>query len=248
MKRLILVALCAALMMLATGCEGWFNSFPKDTVMKKKITKEHQTNEVEYEGVLSQDSVKTLSLNAVNKYYNENLKMDELQFELMSIDQNKLKELLQEAHYVTPKQQLNPQLSFDYKTELDHIPGGLYYVTLTSSTDLKSIYDIVLNARDGDVMKISKTVAARVLPSAVGEKREKVFDVADRFVEEKGSYPLDELTFEPTMINWGSSVVEMYYTSKDRKSIKYCVMINASSNEIIGFSKDVMALLSYSKR
>ncbi|MGD5763659.1 hypothetical protein QUU53_22490, partial [Xanthomonas citri pv. citri] len=122
-------------MIVMTGCEGWFNKIPKDTVMVKKITHENKGNEVEYEGVLSQDAVKTLSLNAVNKYYDESLSMDKLQFQLMTVDQKKINDLMNEVEPRASLQQTKePQkIEFNYKTELDHISGGLYYVTWTRS-------------------------------------------------------------------------------------------------------------------
>lgn len=87
MKKFVLIILC---MVFATGCDRWFDTIQKDTVMVKKLPKEQQSSEVEYEGILSQDTVKTLSLNAVNKYFGERLAKEEIQFELLAVDRTKL--------------------------------------------------------------------------------------------------------------------------------------------------------------
>ncbi|OAB40615.1 hypothetical protein PMSD_01565 [Paenibacillus macquariensis subsp. defensor] len=267
MNKLIeAVIVCAAFMILTTGCGGLFNAIEKDTVMVKKIIIEHKTNEVKYEGVLSQDAVKTLSLNAVNKYYNEKLTMGEVQFELMAVDQKKLKELLDKLEYgVISRSKQNQGFKVNSETELNKIPSGLFYMTLTQSVDPNEVYDIVLNARDGDVIKISKvnqnpkyayrdknpevvmyeeviTDAEVVMDGKV--IMDEVIGIANRFIQEKGSYVLPDLTLDKKGTRWGL-VAELYYRSKDKQSLNYSVMVNVRTKQVVGFNKDVMAMLSY---
>ncbi|OAB37592.1 hypothetical protein [Paenibacillus glacialis] len=291
-KLIVVVIVCAAFMILTTGCGGLFNAIEKDTVMVKKITIEHKSNEVKYEGVLSQDTVKTLSLNAVNKYYNEKLTMDEVQFELMAVDQKKLKELLDKLEYdVIKRSKQNQGFKVNSETELNKIPSGLFYMTLTQSADPNEVYDIVLNARDGDVIKISKVnqnpenadkikkyaynrdknadaevimdevividnpfvqeKESYVLPDLTLDKNAKaevimdeVIEIANRFIQEKGSYVLPDLTLDKIGTRWGL-VAELYYRSKDKQSLNYSVMVNVRTKQVVGFNKDVMAMLSY---
>ncbi|AJS59787.1 hypothetical protein [Paenibacillus sp. IHBB 10380] len=294
-KLVVVVIVCAAFMILTTGCGGLFNAIEKDTVMVKKITIEHKSNEVKYEGVLSQDTVKTLSLNAVNKYYNEKLTMDEVQFELMAVDQKKLKELLNKLEYdVISRSKQNQGFKVNSETELNKIPSGLFYMTLIQSADPNEVYDIVLNARDGDVIKISKVnqnpkyaynrdmkkkyaynrdknedaevimdevividnpfvqeKGSYVLPDLTLDKNEdaevimdEVIGIANRFIQEKGSYVLPDLTLDKKGIRWGI-VAELYYRSKDKQSLNYSVRVNVRTKQVVGFNKDVMAMLSY---
>ena len=260
MNRLILVIICMSFMILATGCQSVFNTIPKDTVMVKKIIRENENAEEEYEGVLSQDAVKTLSLNAVNKYFDENLTKDELQFELAVIDQNKFKVMLNEAEKglvvmptgvpeVVPKLKVNDQIDFASYS------SGVYYTTLTKSTDPNEGYLIVLNAKDGDIIRAVRrretiqddarsTVEDDLL---VKYYMNKVAPLATEFIRNKGSYPLSELTLNEDMTRSGG-VVELYYMSKDGDKLKYAVTADLKRNEIVGFSKDVMALLSYYSR
>jgi len=254
MNKLILVMTLAALMIISTGCGNVFDRTPKDTVMVKKITKEKGSNDVEYEGVLSQDAVKTLSLNAVNKYMDKNLTVDELQFELKAIDQIKLRDLLKEEEpgvISKPERaqviEQDAQVERDYQAELDHISGGLYFITLTRLSEPDEAYDIVLNANDGEVVKLSEVGVVRNPSTSSESAREIVIDLANAFIEKKGSYPLAELSLNEGIIRWGS-VVELYYTSKDDKKLRYCIMVNVRQNKVVGFSKDVMALLSYYSR
>ncbi|WP_313641771.1 hypothetical protein MHH52_08060 [Paenibacillus sp. FSL K6-0276] len=262
MNKLILVIICVSFMILATGCESVFNTIPKDTVMVKKIIRENENIEAEYEGVLSQDAVKTLSLNAVNKYFDENLTMDELQFELEVIDQNKFKVMLNEAEkglvtqagpVVIPAEV--PQLKVNGQIEFASYSGGLYYTTLTKSTDPYEGYLIVLNARDGDVIRaVRREEAIQDYARSTMEDdlmvkyhMNKVTPLATEFIQDKGSYPLSDLSLNEGMTRSGG-VVELYYMSKDGDKLKYAVTVDLKRNEVVGFSKDVMALLSYYSR
>lgn len=250
MNKLILVIIFASFMILGTGCQGVFDTIPKETVMVKQIIRVNETNEAEYEGVLSQDAVKTLSLNAVNKYFDENLTMDEFQFELVVIDQNKFEVLLSEAEYgIVSKARpaVIPELKLNDQTEFSPYSGGLYYTTLTKLTDPDEVYDIVLNARDGDVIKVVRAGTIRNFSSISEEDKEKAIALATKFIQDKGSYPLSDLSLNEGVIRWGS-VVELYYMSKDGDKLKYAVNVNLRRNEVVGFSKDVMALLSYYSR
>jgi len=237
-KKWIVAFMCIAFLVLLTGCEGWFNAIPKDKVMVKQIMKENPGIEPEYEGVLSQETAKTLSLKAVNKYYEENLTTEEFRFESMYVDQNKLRYLLN-----SPRPQKDPAVYYGDKALFDQIPRGLYYVTLTHSVKPDEVYDVVLNAKDGDVVKISRN--GRQQSGSQRIVRDKVFDIANRFIEEKGSYPLSDLTLNQDMTRWDlNGTVEIFYTSKDNQTLKYNVTVSLL-NEVSGFSKDIMALLSY---
>lgn len=257
MKKWILAYLCIAFLFLLTGCEGWFNAIPKDKVMVKPIMKENPGIEPEYEGLLSQETAKTLSLQAINKYYEMNVTMDELQFESMYVDQNKLNDLLNSS-----RQQDEPAVYYDGKalvgriqkgpsSLLDQIPRGLYYVTLTQSEKPYEVYDVVLNAKNGDVLKISRK--GRQQSASQRLTRNAVLDIADRsivanrFIEKKGSYPLSDLTLNQDMTRWDmNGAVEIFYTSKADQTLIYSVTVSLG-NEVSGFSKDLMALFSYNR-
>lgn len=250
MKKWIMALMFMVFLMLLTGCEGWFNAIPKDKVMVKQIMNENPGIEAEYEGVLSQETTKTLSLKAINKYFDMNVTMDELKFESMYVDQNKLNDLLN-----SPRPQEEPvvyygdktlldQIYYSDKALLDQIPRGLYYVTLTQSMKPNEVYDVVLNAKDGDIVKISRSGGKQSRVQEIA--RDKVFDIANRFIEEEGSYPPSELMLNQDMTRWGmDGEAEVFYTSKDSQTLTYSVTVSFYMNGVSGFSKDIMALLSY---
>lgn len=260
MNKISIVIVCLLLMILTTGCGGLFDSIEKDTVMVKKLTAENKNNEVEYEGVLSQEAVKTLSLNAVNKYYDEQLSMDEVQFELMAVDGKKLNDLLLKLEYVIePRPSLNQsqtqkeiqEFKPDSEKMLKQISGGLFYMTLTKEDDPYEVYDLVMNAKDGDVLKIIKlnqkqngAYSDRFKKDTLTETSE----IANRFIQEKGSYARSDLTLYENATSWETNwgtVVELFYRSKDKKSLIYSVIVNVRTMQVVGFNKDVMSLFSY---
>ncbi|WP_289355583.1 hypothetical protein [Paenibacillus sp. S-12] len=250
MKKWIVAFMCMAFLVLLTGCEDWFNAIPKDKVMVKQIMKENPGIEPEYEGVLSQETAKTLSLQAINKYYEMNVTMNELRFESVYVDQNKLNDLLnsprpQEEPVVYYGDKVLPdQIYYRDKALLDQIPRGLYYVTLTQSVKPNEVYDVVLNAKDGDIVKISRSGGKQSRAQEIA--RDKVFDIANRFIQEEGSYPLSELTLNQDMTRWGmDGEAEVFYTSKDNQTLTYSVTVSFHMYGVSGFSKEIMALLSY---
>lgn len=249
MKKWIMALMFMVFLMLLTGCEGWFNAIPKDKVMVKQIMNENPGIEPEYEGVLSQETAKTLSLKAINTYYEMNVTLDELRFESMYVDQNKLIDLLnsplpQEEPVVYGDKALPDRIPEGQSSLLDQIPRGLYYVTLTQSVKPNEVYDVVLNAKDGDIVKISRSGGKQSRVQEIA--RDKVFDIANRFIQKKGSYPLSELTLNQDMTRWGmDGETEVFYTSKDKRTLTYSVTVSFHMNGVSGFSKDIMALLSY---
>ncbi|CCF15593.1 putative lipoprotein [Brevibacillus laterosporus GI-9] len=238
MKKYLFSIVSMAFLLMTTGCTGFYNAIEKDTVMVKKINSEHKSNEVKYEGTLSQDAVRMLSVNAVNKYFNEKLTVDDVQFELSVIDQNKLKDLVEKVF-----KGLNQEVSEHVEKELNKIPSGLYYMTLTVSTGYNDIYDIILNARDGDVLKILKVNGANFFGDTSPGRN--LFELADQFIQEKGDSELaSDLALDQDAVRFGTKT-EVYYKSKTNKTWKYNVMINQRTMKVIGFTKDIMAILNY---
>ncbi|MNP16871.1 hypothetical protein D3C76_1092830 [compost metagenome] len=204
--------------------------------MVKKIPQEQQANEAAYEGVLSLDAVKTLSLNAVHKYYGTQLTLDDVQFELMSVDKSKLRELFK---YPERKDAL------DYILDPDNMTGSLFNATMTVKKH-KEVYALVLNDKDGDILRISKSgdVPDGILTNDSYD-RDKALEAANQFVEEIIKYPLSKLQLIPEYTQWDQKIITIFYRSKEDNAIKYGVHLNFATYEMIGFSKDVMALISY---
>ncbi|GKU77353.1 hypothetical protein [Paenibacillus sp. L3-i20] len=248
MNRLIVVMLSVVFMIVMTGCTGMIDRIPKDNVMVKKITKEETVNEIEYEGVLSQVAIKTLSLNAVKTYLDENITMEDIQYELLLIDQSSLKDFLIETENGrVPEGELSavlPQVMRKYEAYLEPIVNGLYFVTITKQSDPREVYKIVLNAKEGDVLQVIKLEIVTSNLSYDEVDQDKVNEIANAFIEKKGDYSLSDLSKRDEFTRWTNKVM-LYYDSIDSNELKYIVEVNVRDQKVVGFSKDVMAFLVY---
>jgi len=246
MNKWLIFLLYGLLLLFLTGCQGLFNNIPKDKVMIKKVALGQQRNEIEFQGTLSEEALQRLSIQAINRYLGIKLDLDYIHSAIMFVDQNELKKLLEDtievAHHAS-RELSEPRIQFF--DDIEQFDSGLYYVTLTLSQIPKESYEIVLNAKNGDVLKMLRSYDESRAVSE--ETEEKLFEMADHFLEENGDYPFTELTRQTHIIRWGS-YVELYYTSTDNEQLKYGVTIDLSSVEVAGFSKDVMAQLSYSAK
>lgn len=244
MKKFIVGIGFMGFMMLLMGCDGFFNVVKKDTVMVKKINAAHEKNEVEYEGVLSMDTIQMLSLNAVDKYFDEKLTKNEMEFELMKIDANNLWEMLT----LLSKQ----DAVIDVQTELDKVPNGLFEIILSRQANPKEEYHLILNAQNGDVLKASKwmnylkggEIQLYFRNEGLEENQKEELAIVNQFIQEKGNYPLSDLTLIGS-VGWGEAIVEYYYMYKDDPKVSYSIVVNEETKQVMEFSKDLMAILNY---
>jgi hypothetical protein len=242
MNRLKLFIVCSALLIALTGCNGLYPSIDKDTVMVKKITKEQTSSKVEYEGVLSEDAMITLSLNAINKYFGNNLTADDIVSELSLMNQQEIKLTL--ADLTKKYNRLNQKFLVEYKSQLSKVPAGIYFVYISNKYDTRDAYSVAVNPRDGDIVSVSSNFV-----NVITEKQNKLKldetelkKIADDFITGMNDIRLSDL--EPDYnVNVKGVVMEMFYKNKDDQSIALCVSIDMNSKEVIGFYKDIMVVL-----
>jgi len=186
----------------------------------------------------------------VNKYFDEQFKMDGLETEVVTIEENVIKGWLEKEDYgsssqARPREVEAPKVMPAPAQEPDYgsITGGLYRILLTKGTEPQEKFEVFLNAKDGDILKVSRT-GVQQSSSSRSEKREDVIQLAQTFIENKGVYPLSELALLEDSIRWGR-IVELYYTGLNDREVKYSVMVNIGEGKVYGFSKDAMALLGF---
>ncbi|MCQ6559781.1 hypothetical protein [Paenibacillus mendelii] len=234
-----------AVSLLLTGCSGFYTSIPKDTVMVKKIIQETPADEVEYNGVLSEETVKTLSISAVNKYYSHNLSLDDIEFEGFSMDQAQIKELLAKN-----TKDLYGEQGFlvEFKTQLSKVPSGIYIVAVMNKYDATDIYNVVMNAKDGDVVAISKVVISektKVEKKPTVQRLSELETIGDQFIAGMDDYKPADLVLDDTSYRYGGSTAELYYKSKENDAIVLNIVIDVDTQKVVGFYKDIMTVLQY---
>lgn len=223
-----------------TGCGSFYSGISKDTVMVKKIPQEKPGEMVEYNGVLSEDTVKTLSVNAVNKYFEHNLSLDDILIEMSFMDQTQIKSLLADA---TRNVDMERGFLVEYKEPLKKVAGGVYMATMMNKYDSSDVYGVVINARDGEVLGLSKV---NMSESSRAEKKltyEDLTNNADEFVKGMGDYKLNDLQLEDSFYLRGG--VEFYYKNKNSNEVVLSLLVDMSTGQIIGFYKDMMTILQF---
>lgn len=146
---------------------------------------------------------------------------------------------------VVSRPKAEQDFTFDPDKDLEPISGGLYYMTLTRKAEPDEVYGLVLNAKDGNILKIIKAKQKKSAEVSVNPLRDpRTLEAANRFMQEKSGSPLSELVLDENIVRWNNAV-EVYYTSEDNQSLRYCVLVDDQTKQIVGFSKDVMTLLSY---
>lgn len=239
-KYIAAVLILSLTAMILSGCAGFYTGVSKDTVMVKKIPEQKPDEVVEYNGVLSEETVKTLSMNAVNKYFEHNLSLDDIVFEMFFMDQQGIKTLLADA---TSNVKMDRGFLVEYKEPLKKVASGVYMANVMNIYDPSDAYGVVINAKDGEVLGISKLTNPSVEKQQKELSHEELEGHANEFVESLGEYKLSDLELDNALYYRGS--VEFYYIKKNSDEVVLSVLLNANTGQGIGFYKDMMTVLQF---
>ncbi|NIK75071.1 hypothetical protein FHS15_000169 [Paenibacillus castaneae] len=259
MKRLNRAILCATIIVLLSGCSGYFDTIEKNKVMVKKLNEEQTKGEASYGDLLSLETVNTLSINAVNKYFDKKLKEDDVQIDIRVVDQENLRHLLENLEDAAPRPEGSKSILFDTETNLKEVPSGLFYVDLGDKTDSTIQYDLVLNARDGKVLQVKEQIAPKVIVSpksrvinpiieidnSDSNRLDKVIEIATRFIKEKDGSTSVNLALGEKSMRWEGTVVELFIKDEHDESSLYSVFVDINTNTVVGFNRDLMVMLSF---
>jgi len=238
MKQIIRIVLVGIIFLLLAGCSGFYHSIPKDTVMVKKLKAKQEFN-VKSDTVLSEETIKTLSLNAIGKYYDHHLSMDNVKIELMNIEYNQLKTLLSSA---IKDLNLEQEIVDSYILQLNKATSGLYFVNITNLFNEYDMYTITINPLNGEILRAGKKKIYNKLKIIDSERmtEDELKQSAKQFIEKKEmiTIPIDSSRIE--VRNLDEMFSELYYASEDRQ-VFWQMTINHFTQEVLDFSKDIMA-------
>ncbi|GEM_PF-3540266 len=241
MKKFIPLLLVCLIFPLLAGCSSLYNPFPKNTVMVKTLEAKEQFK-VQDDALLSEETIKSLGINAVKKYYGHQLSKDNVEFELLSIDYSKLKKLLATT---TSNLDLDQNILDSYIEQLNKASSGLYFITITNLFNEYDVYGITINPINGEIL--GATMVKNFADVKISEKNtrideKKLIQLAKQFADEN---ELINTAIDASQIRVNQSMnglSELYYISEDRQELFYCT-INYIENKVVDFSKDVMAAL-----
>lgn len=241
MKKFIPLLVVCFIFPLLAGCSSLYNPYPKNTVMIKNLEAKEQFK-VQDDALLSEETIKSLGINAINKYFNNHLSKDNVEFELQSIDYSDIKKLLASA---TSYLNLDQDILDSYIEQLNKVSSGLYFITITNVFNEYDIYGITINPSNGEILRATKAknfAEVKVSEEDARVDDEKLVQLAKQFADEKElintAIDASQIRVYQTM----NGLSELYYISDDRKVMFY-FMINYVKNEVVDFSKDVLAAI-----
>lgn len=226
-----------------SGCSTFYQPIPKDTVMVKEIAQLEEEQKPESPGTLSEETVETLSINAINKYFHTNFSDEDLSLEMSLTELDQIKTML---YSFWGRSDVDPLVRFE--TELTNIDNGLYSVTATNRYDTHSQYRIMLNASDGDILEIENSPRYR---NDYG--KDASIDLADIVAMAKQQLEImdgispEQLDFrdpEPTIMK-DMPVASVFLRNKTSGIMQVALTFDMERKELLGFSKGIMFALSY---
>ncbi|MCM3629176.1 hypothetical protein M3194_17675 [Paenibacillus glycanilyticus] len=238
MNRIAGLLVSASLLVLVTGCSSFIDPVPKNIYMVKKYNAGNKDNETSIPGgMLSVATIKSIGLSAVEKYFGNTLSPDNAQIEVSAVDLNALKELVE--HDIRPDDKL------DAEAKLKKVPEGLFYLTISSANNER--YALVLNAGSGDVLKISNETQTGVEGIDDPGDRTGSFnpEVSYKFLQEKEALNPKDFRVDRGMFIEAKEAAYYYFISMEDNSLKYLIEVDLTKNKVKGFSKDIMALLTW---
>lgn len=241
MRAIKLVAGGIACALLLSGCGEFYQPIAKDTVMVKKINQVMPEKKLEYPGVLSEDTVKTLSIDAVNRLFHTNLLLEDWDLEIKASDLQKVKSLLASITGDTKADPLSR-----YASELNAIPNGICRIIMTKRGNPYVQYIVVLNSKDGDILEGGRYTGN---PSSSGRgtriNQEEAISLAKRFLGQFGDVNLEQLELGERTDVGNQLYGIIFFQDKETKNTRYVVALDLNTREVISFSKGIMTLLSY---
>ncbi|MBN3523670.1 hypothetical protein [Paenibacillus apiarius] len=239
MKMRKLASIGTACMLLLAGCGGWYEPVDKDTVMAHKIGPAQAKKRLAYPGTLAEDTVKTLSVKAVNTYFGADLTLEDTRIELETFDPDQVRSWLKELKGD------EALLDDEYNTQLSDLPSGVNTAILINRHDPSIHYIVSLNASDGDILALRQYSGYRSGSTGGGALgKHKAGAIARQFLERGGAVNWSELEWREYPVN-GEEYTLLCYRHKQTRVIKYIVGIDTRTKEVFSFSKDIMAVTSY---
>lgn len=227
--------------MFLSGCGSYYQPIAKDTVMVKKLNQVSPDPKREYSGAISEDTAKTLSVEAVNRLFDTHLPVEELSLELKASSLQQVKNTLQ-----TMMRETNADPAVLYKAELDAIPNGIYRVVISNRGNRYVQYIVVLNARDGEVLEIGEYIGNE---PASGKRtkpgKEEALSIAWQYLKRLEDVHPDEWELGEQTVLGDERYGILFLRHKLNKSKQYVVTLDLTSKKVMGVSKGIMTVLSY---
>ncbi|MEE0428184.1 MAG: hypothetical protein UDF80_10055, partial [Turicibacter sp.] len=144
MRKIIFILGCLFL----SGCSRLFNTIQLDTLMSQKIETNALDISSNYNGIVSVDTIKDISIKAVNSYLQKSLQLDNVAIAVQFYESETMENLILEWKH-------KPYL-FSFSEEVidslnDELSEGIFIVEMKGET---YDYQVILTASSGQLLEI----------------------------------------------------------------------------------------------
>lgn len=233
------ILICILTFVLLSGCSSYYQSIPKDTVMVKKIAQVSSENKIKNPGVLSEETVKTLSLNAINKLFDTNFSFEDVNIQANLFDLKQIKSML---YSFLGDSDVDPLVQ--YKTELSTISNGLFSVSVTNQYTAQVQYTIMIDATNGDVLEVQKYVGSHASNNTGVATSDEIIGTAKQLLGQIEG--IDLLDYEQPRILKERKQALVVFENKKTKNDGVILSFDVKTKELWSYSKDITTILSYS--
>jgi hypothetical protein len=241
MKKWITVMSACLIFPLLAGCASLYNPYPKNTVMVKKLEATEQPI-LQDDALLSEETLKTLGINAIYNYFDQKLDKDNVEFKTRNLPYEDIKKMLMSE---TSHLNLNQDILDAYIEHLNKASSGLSLVQITNLFNQYDFYGIMINPINGDILGAvtgNDSAYDKSSDQHVDVDDQKLIQIAKQFVEEK---ELATTPIDPSLIKiyqTRNEMSELYYATEDKKVLFYW-RINRANHKVVDFSKDFIAAM-----
>ncbi|GIO40992.1 hypothetical protein [Paenibacillus apis] len=228
-----------ACLMLLAGCGEVYQPIVKDTVMIKKINQVMPEKKQEYPGTLSEDTVKNLSVDAVNRLFHPHISSEDLSLEVSTLDLEQVKRMLYRISGDT-----NTDPVAQYEAYLNAIPNGIYRVIISNRDKPYIDYIVIMNAKDGDILEINSYAGYESDPVKGGSQpgKDELVSIARQFLKQLSDVNPDDLEPREQPILGNQVYRSVLFQNKETQNIQYVLTLHLNTREVVGFSKDIMSV------
>lgn len=231
------VSLILFVVLMLSACSSPFNKIQLDTLMTKEINISETDSLAQYTGVISVDTIKELSVNAVNTYLNQNIALDQSSIVVQFYESKTMETMITEL--------IRKPYSFSYSNQIidrlnEELVDGIFMVSIKNA---EQSYRTILGGSSGQILEVSNQSKEAFAYRDEELSKFNVLQIGNQYVRNViGADPSAFIVdcFKPSF----SHDYEVYYRDVVSNEVIFMLEISPWINEVIRCSFGIWALLN----
>lgn len=212
--------------LLLSGCSHLFNTIQPDTLMSQKIETNSSNVSSSYNGIVSVDTIKDVSIKAVNSYLQKSLQLDNVAIVVQFYEAETMENLISEWKH-------KPYL-FSFSEEVvnslnDELSEGIFIVEMKGDT---YDYQVILTASTGQLLEIDDWSKGTRFTDGDKVEVEDIIAMCQNYIEMIMGINPNTLTFEIGMSDFSNNY-ELIYYDKQTKEQSFLLEVNPYTLRIV---------------